>query len=375
MQLRIPALALVVLAPLQAASAAPRKVVRDAPALTDAEKVAHKTMAAALRRGRALAGKNQHAEAVAAFDAALAAVPDEPHVLLELGVELRATGDLARAEAVCRKVALPGNDPTLRAPALFNLGRVLEDQKDRPGAIAAYRESLALRENPFVRERLLTLDPTAQGDATRPRPLEGPVATIAAWCDAHKDTPCRLDAGKLGVRLEHPSPPWLEARVFLVGDEGPKDCALAVRTARGWYVGTLEECQDQEFRHDVTATLAADDLLPDPGAELLVTLEGTDSMKDYDKELGHSVCCIDADFTAIAVCGVGPSGAPSCTPTLQLKPPLEPGGRAADVGLEPRFGADGLTLVRADGKAIDDAKVRLHGNLRALSGRHHVTFP
>jgi tetratricopeptide (TPR) repeat protein len=164
-------LAILILLFVAAASAAPKKVVRDAPAPTDAQKSASRTMAAELRRGRALAGKGQHAAAVAAFDAALGAVPDEQRVLLELGWELRAAGDLARAEEVCRKGARPGVEPPLRAPALYNLGRVLEDKGDKSGAIAAYRESLGLRENRIVRERLLDLDPTAQSDATRPQPM------------------------------------------------------------------------------------------------------------------------------------------------------------------------------------------------------------
>src|SRR5215468_2906737 len=94
------------------ATATPAKV-RDEPKLSDAEKAANKAMAAELRRGRGLANNGKHAEAIAAYEKALAAVPDEPHVLLELGVELRATGDLARAEEVCRKVAKPGGEPAL----------------------------------------------------------------------------------------------------------------------------------------------------------------------------------------------------------------------------------------------------------------------
>src|SRR5215470_1741790 len=211
-------LAMLVLA--AAASAAPKKAARDEPQLTDAQKAAQKEAAAQLRLGRSLGNKGKHAEAIAAYDKALAAVADEPHVLLELGVELRATGDLARAEDVCRKVAKAGNDPTFRAPALFNLGRVLEDKKDKPGAIAAYRESLGLRENRFVRERLFALDPTAQSDVTVPKPLDGPVASLAAWCAAHKDTPCNLDDPPVSDKLDPPAAPWLEARVFTVEDEG-----------------------------------------------------------------------------------------------------------------------------------------------------------
>jgi Flp pilus assembly protein TadD len=96
------------------ATAAPKKVVRAQAELSDAQKVAHKTMAAALRRARKLASKGRHAEAVVALDAALRAVPDEPHVLQELGWELRVAGELVRAEEACRKAALT-SEPALRA--------------------------------------------------------------------------------------------------------------------------------------------------------------------------------------------------------------------------------------------------------------------
>ena len=364
-----------ILAAAATASAKPKPAARDEPKLSDAEKAAHKTMAAELRRGRGLANKGQHAEAIAAYDKALASVPDEPHVLLELGVELRATGDLARAEDVCRKLASPGGDPSLRAPALFNLGRVLEDKKDTGGAVTAYRESLKLRENRFVRERLFALDPTAQSDVTRPAPLDGPVASLAAWCAAHKDTPCHLDDPAVGGKLDAPAAPWLEARVFTIEDEGEIDCALGVRTQKGWYVAKLEYCADHEFRHDVQVELeASDGIASGTGAELVVTFHGTDSMKDFDPQMGHSVCCIDQELVLVSVCGVGPSGAPACTPQLQLTQVLV-GRKTSEVHLEARFTDGELDLVRADGKAIDDAKARLDPDLRGLAGRHRILFP
>lgn len=366
---------LIVVATALAVQAKPKPAARDEPKLGDAEKAAHRAMAAELRRGRGLAGKGQHAEAIAAYEKALTSVPDEPHVLLELGVELRAAGDLARAEEVCRKVARPGGDPALRAPALFNLGRVLEDRKDQDGAVAAYRESLKLRENRFVRERLFALDPTAQSDVTRPAPLDGPVASLAAWCAAHKETPCHLDDAAVGGTLDAPAAPWLEARVFTIEDEGEIDCALGVRTRKGWYVAKLEYCADHEFRHDVQVELAANDGIPSgTGAELVVTFRGTDSMKDFDPQMGHSVCCIDQDLVLVSVCGVGPSGAPACTPQLQLTPVLI-GRKTSEVHLEARFTDGELELVRADGKPIEDARARLDPDLRGLAGRHRILFP
>ena len=355
--------------------AKPRPAVRAEPKLSAEEKAALKKMAAELRRGRGLAGKGKHAEAIAAYDRALAAVPDEPRVLLELGVELRATGDLARAEDVSRKVAKPGGDPALRAPALFNLGRIFEDKKDKDGAVAAYRESLRLRENRFVRERLFALDPTAQSDVTRPEPLEGPVASLAAWCAAHTDISCNLDDPVVSGKLAAPEPPWLEARVFTIVEENETDCALGVRTQKGWFVAKLEYCSDHEFRHDMKVELAAsDEIASGTGAELVVTFNGVDSVKDYDEVAGHSVCCLDQDLVLVSVCGVGASGAPACTPQIQLtraNSGRRPGND--ELQLEARFENGELDLVRSDGKPIDDRG--LDPDLRRIAGRHRILFP
>jgi tetratricopeptide (TPR) repeat protein len=356
-------------------SAAPKKVRRDHAELSDAQKVSHKTMAAELRRGRKLAAKGRHAQAVAALDAALRAVPDEPHVLQELGWELRVAGDLVRAEQVCRKAAL-ASEPALKAPALYNLGRVLEENGDKVGAIAAYVEALKLREDSSVRGRLLDLDPTAQSDAMRPQPLEGPFASLEAWCATHPDEPCQLSDATVSAKLDAPAPPWREVRVFTTGEDGDRSCALALRTSRGWFVTDLGSCSNYEFRYGVTATIASDDVLRSPGPELEVALRGTDAMKDYDPELGHSYCCIETEFSSLTVCGLGPSQVPHCSATLDLLPPLEPSsGASTEIGLEPRYAGDEVILERSDGKPIADAKVRLHRSLRGIAGRHRVIFP
>jgi tetratricopeptide (TPR) repeat protein len=334
------------------------------PRLAAQERV--KTMAAELRRGRALANKNQHAEAVKAFDAALRAVPDEPRVLNELGFSLRAAGDLARAEEICKKAAQT-KEPPLRAPALYNLGRVLEQRNDKAGAIAAYSESLKLRENKTVRERLLSLDPTAASDRTRPQPLDGPVASIDAWCKAQKDEECHLDGGAISFQHNKPIAPWKEMRLFTIGDS-PEMCVLAVRTTRGWFAGKLLSCRESEFRHGVQSDV-------DMGARLILSFTGTDSMRDYDEELGHSYCCIDADFEAVIACGVGPSGVPHCTPEIDLAPPLEALKGTSDTKLVAKWTNDELVLERADGKSADERKPRLAPTLRAIAGRHRIVFP
>jgi serine/threonine-protein kinase len=114
-------------------------------------------------------------EAVGFFRAALALRPDSPGVYVNLGVALKAQGDLAgavvayrRAIALAPRYAAPHNnlglalkaqgdvpgavdafraalerDPT-NATVCRNLGNALKDRGDLPGAVAAYRKAVAL---------------------------------------------------------------------------------------------------------------------------------------------------------------------------------------------------------------------------------------
>lgn len=357
------------------ALAAPKKVVRVAqPPVPDAQQTAQKTMAQELRRGRQLAQQGQRAAAVTAFEAALRAVPDEPRVLSELGLTLREAGDLARAEQICKQAVQAAREPPLRAPALYNLGRVLEDKRDKAGAMSAYRESLRLRPNRIVRERLLDLDPTALSDAFQPEPLDGPYATIDKWCKK-QDSGCRLnEEASVTATLAQPQAPWKEARVFTVGSL-PEECVLAVRTSRGWFFGKPATCREDVFRRDVTAALAEKDVLAAPGPELLLTLQGTDAMKDYDENLGHSVCCLEVELSQLVICGIGPSQVPTCTPAINLMPPLDAGKGTVESGLRARYANDEIILERSDGKSIEDQKSRLAPTLRETAGRHRVVFP
>ncbi len=201
------------------------------------------------------------------------------------------------------------------------------------------------------------------------------MASIEAWCAAHKDEECHLKEGAVSFTLPKPFGQWQDVRVFTVG-ESPEECAVGVRTKRGWFVGRLMSCREAEFRHDVEISVTLiDHVASADGPELEIEAKGTDSMKDYDEEAGHSVCCLDADFRSIVVCGVGKSGIPHCTPDIDLLPSLDAPKNASDTKLVARWANDELVLDRDDGKSIDDKKPRLAPSLRALAGRHRLIFP
>jgi tetratricopeptide (TPR) repeat protein len=357
------------------AAAAPKKVERGAsPQLNAVEQAAHKLMAVELRRGRQLAERGRHADAVTAMQSAQRAVPNEPRVLSELCWELRVTGALPEAERICRSAVQLAKEPLLRGASLYNLGRVLEQKGDKSGAIASYRESLLRRQNSVVRERLLALDPKADSGIFRPEPLDGPFASIVNWCK-QGGRECHLsNDASVTAQLAVAQPPWQEARVFTMGSD-PEECVLAVRSSAGWFLGQPTYCRDGTFRHDAKATLEAIDVLPSPGTELLFELKGTDSRRDYDETVGRSYCCLDAEFSELVVCAVGPAQIPHCTPAVNLNPAFDAPRGTSDAGLTARYGGGELILERSDGRPLDDKKHRLAPALRAIGGRHRILFP
>jgi tetratricopeptide (TPR) repeat protein len=116
---------------------------------------------AIMAEGTQAAKKGDHAAAVAAFDRALAIKPNDQAALTDQSWSAYQLHALDRAEAITRRaIAVPG-DPRRTAAAYYNLGRILGDRGDKPGAIAAYQASLKLRPNRAVRAQLAKLDPVA----------------------------------------------------------------------------------------------------------------------------------------------------------------------------------------------------------------------
>lgn len=359
---------------------APHKAARR-PSLVD-------TPEALLRRGRALAAGHRYADAVKVLDAALRAMPGDPRVLNELGVALRETGDLARAETVCRDAA-KAEAPELRAAALYNLGRVLERRGDAEAAIAAYEGSLRIRHTRAVRERLVALDPTATSEVTRTHPLDGPVASIEDWCNSQKAGQCDLHNHVLDPDPDSSQPsdpqspwqpgrhsPWEEMRVFVVQAK-VMECALGVRTARGWFVGRIMDCSTAGYpRHAFTVKLE-DVIASAQGDELQLDLSSVEGYRTWDP-VSRSSAYTESEFEALVVCGLGPSGIPHCTPSIQLTTPNEDAGSSEDASpseagrwdckLAARW-AKGLLILESG----DDTP--LAPSSCPLAGRHRVIFP
>ncbi len=109
------------------------------------------------KAGEALEDQKKWAEALAEFEAALAAKPNDPRTLNEVGFNATFAGKLDRAkEAGLAAVAATKDDKPMHAQALFNLGLAVE--KDQPYAAAQlYTASLGERPNKAVSARLSKL--------------------------------------------------------------------------------------------------------------------------------------------------------------------------------------------------------------------------
>ena len=157
--------------------------------------------------------------------------------------------------------------------------------------------------------------------------LDGPYASIRAYCA--KKTPDDLaDSGTLiqcdtqamfdgKKRLAAPAPPFDEARIFVIEGLDPH-CQLGVRTGKQWYV--LHEavrCLGERAKSTLVSKVTMLELSDwQPGGTPELVLRAV-----YDQSLeGYSPQDFDrTHFETLIVCGVGPSGVPSCTRELPVK--------------------------------------------------------
>jgi hypothetical protein len=112
--------------------------------------------AAALKQGRTLTLEKKYAETVAAFDAALAAIPDEPHATAERGYAKLLSGDTTHAEMDFWRAlkAAPMADKKFRAQVYFNLGLVNEKQGDDDEAQSDFRTSYEYNPTPQAKAKM-----------------------------------------------------------------------------------------------------------------------------------------------------------------------------------------------------------------------------
>jgi len=345
---------------------------------------------AALKRGQSAYSNNDYQAAIAAFNEALAAIPGDARALSELGLAAYRKQDFAAAEASLRRSIAAAGDHDVKGASLYNLGRVLEDRGDKPGAIDAYRQSLGERPNATVRERLAGLDAAAAAalDPLAPRVLLGPFADLTQFCATARRAECRGEPGegdseyrcdgKPIRKLDAPAAPYRAVVLFNAScwfdprhDYGLRKYHLAIRTKDGWFVARESPATWNNRRCDEALTvrgLELTDAVAGGAPEVVLRVE----RKGECTGGGGSETWTDQ---YLVVAGVGASGRPSATPPILTAEHREssdfedpPHVERVEAKLDVQF-LDGQIDVEGTARHLD-AKTR-----GELLGKHAFIFP
>ncbi len=354
-----------------------------------------------LAGGRKLEDQGLHADAVTAFQACMRIAPDDAMVESEIGWSAFLAHDLDLAETSSRAAIRHALVPNPKASGFYNLGRIAEERKDLPRAIQAYIDSLGTRQSSAVRERLRALDPAAAArlEPFRPKPLDGPYPSIAAYCkkrvaadeldnetakrrkefvDQAQGDPdqiaraktlygcrCATSDGDAGGKMTigKLGPGWEHTTIFAsecVGDTTDKVVStvnLALKTAAGWYF--LRGVSVVVNGHETDSVSDSSLAKRNAGPELLWTVHHAGDFRGERQW----------DRRVLVVIGAGASGTPSATPPIEIQ------------SRESQTSGDGIEKVTSEHKLeadwTADGQLVLKGScaVDGVAGAHTLIFP
>jgi hypothetical protein len=146
--------------PAPAGKPAPATTRREAPRPADGKPVdattpeQRKAFKAAIRDGRKATAKNQFSAAIAAYDAALAAIADHPRALSGRGYAKLLSGDLDGATTDLERALSLSPPPEIQGAAHFNLGLVAEKRGELTEAKRQFQLSNTIRPSKAAAKKL-----------------------------------------------------------------------------------------------------------------------------------------------------------------------------------------------------------------------------
>jgi hypothetical protein len=220
-------------------------------------------------------------------------------------------GDHAKARAAGRQAVLTTTDPKLKAASLYNLGRVEEQAAAPAKAAVLYRESLALRPNKTVDERLAGLgaalaDTPAAPVCATPMPeatlCECLAATVAENFEPGDQRPCSVDPTAVDG--------W-QTVTYATSSLNESSVAVAARVGTSWVVvGHLASVYNPGA-FGISEEWALDAVAEQPlGDRTIVRFESTHSRTDSDMGIDE----VESETSKfLMVCVRDPKGgAPTC---------------------------------------------------------------
>jgi hypothetical protein len=155
----------------------------------------------------------------------------------------------------------------------------------------------------------------------RPKRLAGPFSTLTSYCEAERkrwsdpQMKCSLDRPREECAVRDrpaPSPlgPFREVKMISVG----YSCDLAIRTARGWFVGEADSIPGARNATTIDSPVVTA-TGPGKSPQVLVRVNHTYWFHENDENITEWNACENS----ILVCGIVPSGHPACTSPLPLE--------------------------------------------------------
>jgi tetratricopeptide (TPR) repeat protein len=324
------------------------------------------TATSLLDKGRKLESEGKLAAARDALGKARTLAPQDAAVLTELGWVAFLDKDLPVAEVTTREAIAHTTDPALLGAAHYNLGRILEARGDAKAASAAYVASLQAKASQAVvppvrtnagavRDRLVKLDPVAANDIDplKPVAMAGPFKSLEEAMSAQSaadkvQTECNV---KL-VGAMHPAPKPFQS-ISIQRRDCVKQSDLVVVIGDKWYIRSIDVIEMSGHCGGFNLKWA--------GAAAHRKLVAVSFTAHLD--CGHLDAEWRWDEAATIVVGIGPSGRPSVTPTIDTR---VRGRGEFDNSIA--WHADGTIAITSTGKPPFEYAID-------LAGAHALLFP
>lgn len=186
-----------------------------------------------LEQGRKLSKAGDWAEAIEELEAALEVIPGDDRVMGELSWAAFSSGDHAKAREMGRAAALAATKPKVKAAALYNLGRAEEASGRLAEAKAAYAESIKLRPNKTVADRLAAVGKSVPAEAeTFPCATPQTEPQVCACLMKTVDDP----EAPPECALEPTGNKDLKIATFATSGVGEQSVMIVAREPKGWAV-------------------------------------------------------------------------------------------------------------------------------------------
>ena len=269
-------------------------------------------------------------------------------------------------------------DSELRAATLYNKGRIDEARGRREQALDAYKQSLTIRANTTVRQRLRALDAKAAADfdPLRLSALRGPMANLKELAK-EISSEARVEVGE--QLFLTPSAAFREGRVLTKQHEFLPQSSLALRTAKGWFLLNNFYLEETEGGSHTSALQTSCMYEAAELAGKVSLLSCTEMTSNYNRGEKFSDCEYrPGEKTVLQLtlwCAVRRSGFPSCTEPLPIAELRENYDCQQNAHLEEDWAL--LPTVNSGGVTLTLSPTRRYGyrdSSHGLLGRHPLRF-